>query len=54
MQDISHGEMLRSGSDERLEIDLCDLKSLYQGKAPAASGSYDTSPWKQGLLTRTN
>jgi endo-1,4-beta-xylanase len=50
-KDISHGEMLRSGYDEKLEIDTCDLKFLYQGKSPTASGGYNTLPWRLGLLS---
>lgn len=53
-QDISHGEVLRSGYDEKLEIDMCNLKFLYQGMTPGSSGNYNTLPWKLGLLTKAN
>lgn len=53
-QDISHGEMLRSGYDEKMEVDTCKLQYLYQGKDPSSSGGYNTLPWRLGLLTKTN
>ncbi|HEV8245308.1 MAG TPA: non-reducing end alpha-L-arabinofuranosidase family hydrolase, partial [Polyangiaceae bacterium] len=53
-KDISHGEMLRSGYDEKLEIDTCQLQYLYQGLEPTSGGNYNTLPWRLGLLTRSN
>ncbi len=51
-QSISHGELLRSGSDEKLEIDPANLKLLYQGATDAemAGKSYGKIPWRLGLL----
>ncbi|MGY4827022.1 non-reducing end alpha-L-arabinofuranosidase family hydrolase [Sphaerotilaceae bacterium SBD11-9] len=53
-QGISHGEILRTGYDQNLEISACNMRLLYQGLAPGASGSYDALPYKLGLLTQTN
>ncbi len=53
-QGISHGEILRTGYDQNLEISACNMRMLYQGLAPGASGSYDRLPYRLGLLTQTN
>ncbi|WP_062064257.1 non-reducing end alpha-L-arabinofuranosidase family hydrolase [Cellvibrio sp. OA-2007] len=46
---ISHGELVRSGYDERLTVDPCNLEFLYQGQA-GTSSDYNTIPYKLGLL----
>ena len=49
---ISHGELLRSGSDEKLEVDPGRLKFLFQGVSDAdrAGKAYGQIPWRLGLL----
>jgi endo-1,4-beta-xylanase len=50
--DISHGELIRAGYDERLTIDACRFAYLFQGFDPATDTSeYNSIPWKLGLLT---
>lgn len=53
-QDISHGEMVRAGVDQNMEINSCRMQYLYQGMAPGSSGDYNRLPWRLGLLTQTN
>ena len=53
-QDISHGELIRTGKNQNLVISPCRMRYLYQGQAPDASGPYNSLPWRLGLLTQTN
>jgi hypothetical protein len=51
-QQISHGEMIRDGYDEKMEIDACNMKFLYQGvNLSGFTGSYNARPYRLGLLT---
>jgi hypothetical protein len=48
---ISHGELLRSGIDELLEVDPHHLRLLFQGVDDAGyRGAYGGIPWRLGLL----
>jgi len=49
---ISHGELLRSGHDERLEVDPADLRFLFQGvrDADRRGKNYGQIPWRLGIL----
>lgn len=49
---ISHGELLRHGVDERLEVNPANLRLLYQGvRDPDRAGKqYGDIPWRLGLL----
>ncbi|EEP69731.1 glycosyl hydrolase [Micromonospora sp. ATCC 39149] len=52
---VSHGELVRAGYDERMEIDPQRLQLLYQGVDVAGAGTpYALLPWRIGLLTRTD
>jgi hypothetical protein len=52
---ISHGELLRAGVDEKLEVDPAGLRFLIQGVSdPDRRGKeYGAIPWKLGLLEPT-
>jgi len=51
--DISHGELIRDGHDQRLEIDPNNLQFLYQGADPTTTSlDYSQIPWKLSLLTQ--
>jgi len=49
---FSHGEFLRAGYDETLEIDPSDLRILFQGVKGGTQPdeNYGTIPWKLGIL----
>ncbi len=49
---ISHGELLRTGTDETMEVDPADVRFLYQGASDAEyrGNSYDKIPWRLGML----
>lgn len=52
--DISHGEMIRSGYDEKMTINPCDLQFLYQGVDPKSTAGYTGLPYRLGLLKQNN
>ncbi len=49
---ISHGELLRSGEDERLEVDPAHLRFLFQGvtEEEYRGQKYGGIPWRLGIL----
>jgi hypothetical protein len=49
---ISHGEIIRTSVDQKLGIDACGWRFLYQGLDPASNADYNSLPWNLGLLTQ--
>jgi len=49
---ISHGELLRAGFDERLEVDSTNIRFLFQGVMDRARAGkpYGQIPWRLGML----
>jgi hypothetical protein len=49
---FSHGELLRAGYDEKLEVDPAHLRFLFQGVSDRdrAGKKYGDIPWRLGLL----
>lgn len=52
-ESISHGELIRAESDERMEIESEQLRFLFQGvlDKDRAGKPYGQIPWRLGLLT---
>jgi hypothetical protein len=53
---ISHGELVRAGADEHLEVDPSNLRFLFQGASDAEyrGGGYGGIPWRLGILEMSN
>jgi hypothetical protein len=49
---ISHGELIRAGVDEMMEVDPAHLRFLFQGASDSEyrGRSYGSIPWRLGLL----
>src|SRR5262249_7320780 len=49
---VSHGELLRAGHDETLEVDPGDLRFLFPGVSDEANNGQEHGeiPWRLGLL----
>ncbi|MFC1490393.1 non-reducing end alpha-L-arabinofuranosidase family hydrolase [Candidatus Latescibacterota bacterium] len=50
-RDISHGELLRDGYDEKMIIDPNNMRFLFQGRDAESGGNYSLLPYRLGLLT---
>jgi hypothetical protein len=49
---FSHGELIRAGHDEKLEVDPADMRFLYQAVSDAdrQGKPYGAIPWRLGIL----
>lgn len=51
--DVSHGELIRTGHDQTMEVDPARLQLLYQGVDPAQTNlEYSQLPYRLALLTQ--
>jgi hypothetical protein len=54
-QEVSHGELIRAGYDERLEYDPAETRMLIQGMTREAhTGPYHKLVWRLGLIERVS
>jgi endo-1,4-beta-xylanase len=52
-KEVSHGELLRTGYDETLEVNGAKAQFLIQGMPPELhSGDYPSLPWRLGIIER--
>ena len=54
-EEVSHGEVIRTGHDERLEYDPKDVSLLIQGlRISEHQGPYPDLPWRLGIIQRSS